>query len=320
MEEKRSFIETDLLTPRVPINNDKMYSFEGFLSSMKVFADGTVQGIYFYVGHDSSTVNRKRGLVNVAAFLAHVKTIAIYNSMCDERNIDGIDDKYPISNSCGQFGQLYQNLRCPSGEVFMECPPDPGLQMTAIAPLQSEDNQDSDENNFPEFFCGPRRYFPFTGHFERKSNTVNNEQAFTSRAGRSDVEGCCWWGRGAGQVKGVCMYGKLNYYIGARAKEEGRRSLFPNVDFCKNPQEICSGLYSYSLMWVTGMFAWVDLVQPHSDYHLDKVVDGDMRGEMFVDLVSDILGHNDRDRISMRANFKLALQALGITTISVKLD
>ena len=73
-------------------------------------------------------------------------------------------------------------------------------------------------------------------------------------------------------------------------------------------------------MWVTGMFAWVDLVQPHSDYHLDKVVDGDMRGEMFVDLVSDILGHNDRDRISMRANFKLALQALGITTISVKLD
>lgn len=36
--------------------------------------------------------------------------------------------------------------------------------------------------------------------------------------------------RGAAQLRGVCLYGKLNYYIGARAKEEGRRSLFPSVD------------------------------------------------------------------------------------------
>ena len=41
---------------------------------------------------------------------------------------------------------------------------------------------------------------------------------------------CCWWGRGSTQVKGVCMYGKLNYYIGARAKEEGRKSMFPDID------------------------------------------------------------------------------------------
>ena len=26
------------------------------------------------------------------------------------------------------------------------------------------------------------------------------------------------------------MYGKLNYYIGARAKEEGRKSMFPDID------------------------------------------------------------------------------------------
>ena len=26
------------------------------------------------------------------------------------------------------------------------------------------------------------------------------------------------------------MYGKANYYLGARAKAEGRRSLFPSVD------------------------------------------------------------------------------------------
>ena len=31
-------------------------------------------------------------------------------------------------------------------------------------------------------------------------------------------------------MKGTCMYGKLNYHIGARAAAEGRRSLFPSVD------------------------------------------------------------------------------------------
>ena len=49
-------------------------------------------------------------------------------------------------------------------------------------------------------------------------------------AGRTDVQSCCWWGRGAAQAKGVCLYGKLNYYLGARAQEEGRRSLYPSVD------------------------------------------------------------------------------------------
>ena len=38
-------------------------------------------------------------------------------------------------------------------------------------------------------------------------------------ANRTDVEGCCWWGRGVIQIQttGVCNYGMLNYYLGKRA-------------------------------------------------------------------------------------------------------
>ena len=102
--------------------------------------------------------------------------------------------------------------------------PDPGLQVTAIAPLTKSDIQP------PPFFCGPRMYFPSTGYYDAEFQSIRNEEPFANRAGRTDVQACCFWGRGAGQVKGACLYGKLNYLIGARAKEEGRRSLFPTVD------------------------------------------------------------------------------------------
>lgn len=102
--------------------------------------------------------------------------------------------------------------------------PDPGLQMKAVAPLVSSEVQP------PPFFCGPRMYFPSTGYYDAEYNVVRNQEPFANRAGRTDVQSCCFWGRGAAQIKGACLYGKLNYYIGARAKEEGRRSLFPNTD------------------------------------------------------------------------------------------
>lgn len=138
-----------------------------------------MQGTYFYVGHSTirERENRKRGLVNIAAFLAHSKTVAVHDSVCDEQNVDGISDKFPISNACGQFGQTYQNLRCDISESDMECPPDPGLQMSAVAPLASSDVQ----NGPPPFFCGPRMYFPFTGYYDGESNTVSNDVPFANR-------------------------------------------------------------------------------------------------------------------------------------------
>lgn len=56
---------------------------------------------------------------------------------------------------------------------------------------------------------------------------------------RTDVEGCYFWGRGVIQTTGICNYGKLNYYLGAKAASDGRASMFPDVDFCQDPETIC---------------------------------------------------------------------------------
>ena len=70
---------------------------------------------------------------------------------------------------------------------------------------------------------------------------ANAEAPVFGQPARTDVEGCCWWGRGVIQTTGVCNFGKLNYFAGARAAREGRESLFPNVDFCKRPDSTVAG-------------------------------------------------------------------------------
>jgi hypothetical protein len=176
---KRESIQTNILTPREVIDDENLYSFDGFLSSLEVLADGTVQGLYFYVGRDISSdpANRERGLVNIAAFLAHSKTVAVLNSVCDERNIDDVGGKFALCNACGQHGSSYQNMRCAPSEAHMECPPDPGLQMTAVAPLTWTNENDGP----PPFFCGPKEYFPFMGYHDAESGALIINEPFANR-------------------------------------------------------------------------------------------------------------------------------------------
>ena len=82
--------------------------------------------------------------------------------------------------------------------------------------------------------------------------------------GRTDVEGCCWWGRGVIQTTGVCNFGKLNYYMGKRAHDEGREALFPSIDFCKQPDAICDPEGPAELKWIAGFFYWLNAVQPYN--------------------------------------------------------
>lgn len=83
--------------------------------------------------------------------------------------------------------------------------------------------------------------------------------------GRTDVEGCCWWGRGVIQTTGVCNFGKMNYYMGKRAKDEGRDALYPDLDFCKNPGAICEPGSPPELKWIAGFFYWLNSVQTYQD-------------------------------------------------------
>eukprot|EP00928_Gymnodinium_smaydae_P046612 TRINITY_DN3105_c0_g3_i1.p1 TRINITY_DN3105_c0_g3~~TRINITY_DN3105_c0_g3_i1.p1 ORF type:complete len:1251 (-),score=136.36 TRINITY_DN3105_c0_g3_i1:411-4163(-) len=104
---------------------------------------------------------------------------------------------------------------------------------------------------------------------------------FGKPVGRTDVEGCCWWGRGVIQTTGVCNFGKLNYYLGNRASREGRSAIYPNIDFCRDPGAICRPGGPGELKWVAGLFYWLNAVQPYSSAsgwnyltELKKWVDG----------------------------------------------
>merc|ERR1712166_772829 len=70
------------------------------------------------------------------------------------------------------------------------------------------------------------------------------------RPGRTDVEGCCWWGRGVIQTTGVCNFGKLNWFLGKRGKDDGREVLYPTIDFCKDPEAICKPDSPPALKWI----------------------------------------------------------------------
>merc|ERR1712078_949266 len=148
---------------------------------------------------------------------------------------------------------------------------------------------------------------------------------------RTDVEGCCWWGRGVIQTTGVCNFGKLNYFAGARAHREGRPSMFPTVDFCKTPDAICRSTEHPDLKWIAGFFFWTKNVQnwPKNDkYNFDYKKEleaftnaGNINDVNFINKVSGIVnrGCPDMDCKSgsvdaadkRQANFKTVLKALG---------
>ena len=94
---------------------------------------------------------------------------------------------------------------------------------------------------------------------------ANDAAPAFGRAARTDVEGCCWWGRGVIQTTGVCNFGKLNYYLGARAASEGRPALFPDLNFCADPGAICSSTKYPQLKWIAGLYYYMTQVQPWND-------------------------------------------------------
>lgn len=140
---------------------------------------------------------------------------------------------------------------------------------------------------------------------------------------------CCWWGRGSIQLRGVCAYGKLNYHLGKRAHDEGRPSLYPDVDFCRNPQAVCSHDKYPDIKWIAGMFRWITEVQTYNrgDFNymdrLIKFVDGGLRDWSFVHGMSGIVTQGcheppciegvEFDGADRKATFIKTLRLLGLT-------
>lgn len=119
----------------------------------------------------------------------------------------------------------------------------------------------------------------------------------------SDVEGCCFWGRGSLHIRGTCLYGKLNYHLGKnKADREGpENALFPDVNFCEDPGQICAGANSVPLRWISGMYHWMENVQKYNkggfNYQdeLVRYVNENLVGTSFFDSTTNIhvLGCHD---------------------------
>ena len=106
------------------------------------------------------------------------------------------------------------------------------------------------------FFCSTKWNNNTAYFFSLSCNTPIHayQQAYANVNARVDVEGCCWWARGVLKSKGTCTFGRLNYYLGKRAADEGRPSLFPGMtsyafsSFVSSTQHYFA-LYFSTMIW-----------------------------------------------------------------------
>eukprot|EP00956_Cyclotella_meneghiniana_P033961 scaffold100636_cov60-Cyclotella_meneghiniana.AAC.2 len=314
---KQSILTSQLLMYDDPLRGKipSVYTFDGLLNGLEVMSTKGVAGKTFYLGIDGNSENglyegNMYGLVNVAAFLSQSMKETIKYNACDENSWDLVDGKYPISNACGQLGQSYQDYHCPSHERHMECKVDPKMKITAVThatwygapgPLYCKPKESRDDfTGFWDYMfdCNnPWADPPITCNVYKgqRAGQFDNTIPVANSAGRTDVEGCCFWGRGVIQTTGICNFGKLNYFLGARAAKEGRKAAYPDIDFCKNPEAICSSQEHKELKWIAGMFYWIESLQSYDSdgwnymEQLHAFVNGGLSDPSFINAVSGIV-------------------------------
>jgi hypothetical protein len=268
------------------------YLFGGFINALGVVSKGHLGSSYFYLGQSddpSAAPNVNYGLVNVALLISQAAVESVKFDVCDEVSWEkDIFGRYPLANSCGQgrssgvsHASYDATNQCTDEESSVACPVDPA--MTAFA-----ETMVTWEGAPPPLECFPATDDKGTGawdstlsctaegcsHYDGqvKGSIDPNSIPSSNSFGRNNVEGCCWWGRGAfprGSA-GTCMIGKLNYYLGKRAHDEGRSSArYEEVDFCKDPSVICRGYYDDSeknaeIRWMMGILYWIRNVQTYN--------------------------------------------------------
>lgn len=172
-------------TPQGQLYPSHRYTLDDMLASMTYMAETGVGGRKFYIGESKMGDGVKYGVVNAAVFLAQAYKEAIQFDACDENNWQLVNERFPLSNSCGQLGMSYQDMHCREDEAFMECPVKKDMEQYALTSalwFQAPG----------PFKCGPKSKFPTTGFWDYDLGRENNEDAFANSRGRVDVEGECW--------------------------------------------------------------------------------------------------------------------------------
>lgn len=280
------------------------YTFPDFINSMDIAVFQFPADKAFFVGEGldgrlAKLSGMEYGLVNVGLFLSHAMQEGIRVDSCDEWNTDfrdNLKEKYPLTNACGQYGRSYEDEECPETEP-LQCALDKTMLITA-----ADGNVDV---GAPPFTCGPRTYNGayevFPGYYDAVDDRVI-PSAYSNTLGRTDVEGCCYWGRGVMLTRGRCTIGKLDKYIGQAAVTRGIY-VYEDINFCANPEVVCTHERTNELRWVLGMLEWSDRVQSYYDSNtgwdyldqLKKFVDGGMIDDEFIDAVINIVTRKCHD-------------------------
>lgn len=334
-----------------------IYKWRDFVQAVQSMYVQGVGDYRLWMGDEGDPADKraKYALVNLAAFLAQSMKETIRYDACDENNWDSTNG-YKMSNACGQLGQNYADYDCE-----MACPRNPSMALTAVTHARWYGAPGP-------LFCAPNATLAAAGlssngstgrwdysadcwpypakepNFTPSTGPAWTRPACEVYAGQSagryvwdgsggSVEGCCWWGRGVIQTTGRCNFGTLNHYLGRTHLQEGTHGrpaqvLYPDLDFCENPESICSDTAHPELKWIAGLFYWMSSVQGYDEggwnyrARLKAYVDGGMTDASFIDSVSGIVNrgcHNPpcgtgpldggADR---RANFETVLTAFGL--------
>jgi predicted chitinase len=315
---------------------------------------------------DTADQRAKYTLINLAAFLAQSMKETIMYDACDENNWSNAatptrpgGPSYALDAACGQLGQVYSNYTCSGEDAGAECPQLPNAKITAVthakwygAPGPLFCAPDSALAAAGKFVNGGTGYwnygadawpYPATQpNFVLRSDLQawerpDNEVYVGQKAGKfvfdgsgRSVQGCAWWGRGVIQTTGRCNFGLLNKYVGAG----NSNNLYPNNNFCQDPESVCSDTAHPELKWIAGFFYWMKSVQDFTDSangnwnykaSLKAFVNGGFTSRDFIDRVSGVVNRGCASATSCPSgavdglaerynNFKIVLKAMNLPT------
>jgi uncharacterized protein YjdB len=275
------------------------------------------------------------------------------------------DTYYPMTSACGQLGQDYEGygLDGDGNERIESCPKTPKAEITAVtnarwygAPGPLFAAPDSAMIYAGVSTDGSSGYWNHNGSQCTEipetsgAGQAYQRQACQAYAGQKaggyvfdgsagSLEGCVWWGRGVIQTTGRYNFGLLNHYLGRShldITDAAVRTnfpipselLYPDLDFCTNPELVCTSTKHPELKWIAGLFYWMSEVQTYSESgwvyedELKSYVDGGFSGNAFIDSVSGIVNrgcHNPPcgtgpldGGLERRENFEKVLQAMGL--------
>ena len=355
------FFNTQILRAQNPDFSwrpSRIYKWRDFVRAVASMHTPGVSDMRLWLGDpDVDDATRTRyALVNLAAFLAQSMKETIKYDACDENNWDQTNN-YQISNACGQLGQVYADydceLACPNDPTMtqsastnaswygapgpMFCAPDEMLRDLGLLTNDGRTGYWNINHDCWPYPATEENFTPAEGpSYSRDDCTVYAGQ----KGGRwewdgsgGSVEGCCWWGRGVIQTTGRCNFGILNHYLGRGHLDPDVHTrpaqvLYPELDFCADPDQICREGDYPELKWIAGLFYWMSSVQNYNREEwsylaaLRTYVDQGMNGYAFIDAVSGIVNrgcHNPPcatgavDGIAdRRANFESVLSAMGL--------